>query len=87
MPRWFLDVLPRREYHASNEPARAFKNAKISYMLNYFKEVRAEMRHVSWPTRRLTVVYTAVVIAVSIITAIYLGLLDYVFTEAVKLVI
>lgn len=56
-------------------------------MFNYFKDVRAEMRHVSWPTRRQAVVYTAVVIAVSIATAIYLGLLDYVFSLALKQII
>jgi preprotein translocase subunit SecE len=56
-------------------------------MMNYFKEVRSEMKHVSWPTRRLTIVYTAVVIGVSLVTAVYLGALDFVFTEIVKLVI
>ena len=53
----------------------------------YFKEVRAEMKHVSWPTRRMVVVYTAVVIGISIGVAIYLGLLDYVFAELIKKVI
>lgn len=56
-------------------------------MLNYFKDVRAEMRHVSWPTRRQAVVYTLVVAAVSLITAVYLGLLDYVFTLVIQKII
>jgi preprotein translocase subunit SecE len=56
-------------------------------MLNYFKEVRAEMKHVSWPTRRQTVVYTLVVIAVSLVTAVYLGLLDYLFSYVIKQII
>ncbi len=56
-------------------------------MFNYFKDVRAEMRHVSWPTRRQAVVYTGVVIAVSLVTAIYLGLLDYVFSLVIKQII
>lgn len=56
-------------------------------MFNYFKDVRAEMRHVSWPTRRQAVVYTVVVIAVSVITAVYLGLLDYVFSLVLKQII
>lgn len=49
-------------------------------MIQYLKDVRAEMRHVSWPTRRMTIVYTAVVVAISLATAVYLGLLDYVFS-------
>jgi preprotein translocase subunit SecE len=56
-------------------------------MFNYFKEVRAEMKHVSWPTRRQAVVYTVVVIAVSLVTAVYLGLLDYVFSLVIKKII
>lgn len=56
-------------------------------MWNYFKEVRAEMRHVSWPTRRITIVYTTVVIAVSLGVAIYLGALDYIFSLGIKHII
>jgi preprotein translocase subunit SecE len=56
-------------------------------MFTYFKEVRAEMKHVSWPTRRQTVVYTLVVIAVSLITSVYLGLLDYLFSYVIKHII
>jgi len=56
-------------------------------MPNYFKEVRAEMKHVSWPSRRQAVVYTAVVIGVSLGIAIYLGLLDYLFTAIIQHII
>jgi preprotein translocase subunit SecE len=56
-------------------------------MFNYFKDVRAEMRHVSWPTRRQAIIYTAVVIGVSLATAVYLGLLDYVFSLVIQKVI
>lgn len=56
-------------------------------MFNYFKDVRAEMKHVSWPTRRQAIVYTLVVIAVSLITAVYLGLLDYLFSLVIQKII
>ncbi len=56
-------------------------------MINYFREVRAEMKHVSWPSRRLTVMYTIVVVAISLGTAVYLGLLDYVFSAIIKQII
>jgi preprotein translocase subunit SecE len=52
-------------------------------MFNYFKEVRGEMKHVSWPTRQMVVVYTAVVIGVSLCVAIYLGLLDFIFSSII----
>lgn len=56
-------------------------------MFNYFKDVRAELRHVSWPSRQQTIIYTIVVIAVSLGAAVYLGLLDYVFAAIVKRII
>lgn len=56
-------------------------------MLNYFKDVRAEMRHVAWPSRATIIVYTVVVIVASLATALYLGAWDYLFAEIVKTVI
>jgi len=56
-------------------------------MWNYIKEVRAEMKHVSWPTRNQAVVYTIVVVAVSIVTAAYLGLWDYAFGTVIRHII
>lgn len=56
-------------------------------MFNYFKDVRAEMKHVSWPSRQTTIAYTIVVIIVSVLTALYLGLLDYIFRLGIELFI
>ena len=56
-------------------------------MFNYFKEVRAEMRHVTWPSRTQAIVYTSIVIAVSLLTAAYLGLLDYLFGLIIQKII
>lgn len=53
----------------------------------YFKEVRAEMKHVSWPSRRQVVIYTAVVIGISLGVAVYLGLLDYLFAAVIQKII
>ena len=56
-------------------------------LIQYLKETRAELRHVSWPSRRETTVFTAVVIAVSLATALYLGFFDYLFSLALLLFI
>jgi len=48
-------------------------------MLDYLKAVRGELKHVSWPTYKQTAVYTAVVIAISLAVAVYLGVLDEIF--------
>ncbi len=56
-------------------------------MWNYFRDVKAEMRHVSWPSRQTTIMYTFVVVAVSLIIAVYLGLLDFIFRIGIEQVI
>jgi preprotein translocase SecE subunit len=50
----------------------------MSKIGNYLKEVRAEMAHVSFPTRRQTMLFTAVVVVISICVALYLGFADYI---------
>jgi preprotein translocase subunit SecE len=56
-------------------------------MIDYFKEVRAELKHVSWPTRTQTLVSTGVVIGVSLLTALYLGLWDYLFSHIIQRIV
>ena len=48
--------------------------------LQYLKDTRGELHHVAWPTRLQTIVYTIIVIALSLFVAGYLGLFDYIFT-------
>ena len=50
-------------------------------IFSYIQETQAEMRHVSWPTRLQTIVYTALVFAISLFIALYLGFFDYLFTS------
>ncbi|MCR4311305.1 MAG: preprotein translocase subunit SecE [Candidatus Taylorbacteria bacterium] len=47
---------------------------------NYLQETRAELTHVSWPTRKQAMTYTIVVIIISFVTAFYLGGIDYIFS-------
>lgn len=49
----------------------------------YLRETRAELKHVAWPTRTQTVVFTTLVIGLSIAAAVYLGVFDYIFSEGV----
>jgi preprotein translocase subunit SecE len=50
-------------------------------MFDFFKNVKGEMSHVVWPTRKQTIVFTIVVILISIGIAYYMGLFDYIFTQ------
>jgi len=57
------------------------------YMFNFVKEVRNELKKVSWPTRPDTIRLTLIVIAISVAAGLYLGGLDLVFTQMLKLLV
>lgn len=56
-------------------------------LINYFKGAFAEMRKVTWPTRKETYNYTLLVILISLATALFLGGLDLGFNKILELVI
>jgi preprotein translocase subunit SecE len=53
----------------------------------YLKETRGEMKHIVWPSRKETITTTLVVIALSIVTALILGLFDYGFAQTLKAIV
>jgi preprotein translocase subunit SecE len=48
-------------------------------IVRYFKETRAELRKVTWPTREETRTLTTIIVIVTVTMAVFLGLLDYLF--------
>lgn len=50
----------------------------------FFKEVWVEMKRVSWLSRKEILKYTGIVLVATIVVAIFLGGLDYIFTEIIK---
>ncbi len=53
-------------------------------LMQYFKDTQAEMRHVAWPTQTQTIVYTALVVLVSIIVSLYVGFFDFLLTRGLE---
>ena len=49
-------------------------------IINYIRETKGEMKHVSWPTRYQATMYTVLIIVISLFVAAYLGLFDWIFT-------
>jgi len=56
-------------------------------IIQYIRDVRAEMKHVSWPTKKQVTMFTVLVIVLSILVAYFLGAFDYVFTRALEMFI
>ena len=46
-------------------------------LFTYFKEVRAELKEVAWPTKAQTISFTIIVILLSVFFAIFLGGVDF----------
>jgi preprotein translocase subunit SecE len=53
-------------------------------MIKFIKEAYIELRKVTWPSRQQVINYTAVVIFVSIVVAVFLGLLDMGFSGVIE---
>ena len=53
----------------------------MARIINYIKDTRAEMKHVSWPTRKQALAYSFLVIVFSLFVAFLLGIFDHLFTK------
>ncbi len=53
----------------------------------YIKEVIAESKNVTWPTKSQTIAFTIAVMVVSLAVAYYLGLLDFLFKQGLDSII
>lgn len=49
--------------------------------IQFVKEVRKELKHVKWPTRKMVIASSVAVIFISIIVAVYLAGLDLVLQK------
>ena len=57
----------------------------MAKIIELIKETRAELKHVSWPTRKQTINATALVIGLSVVVALILGLFDWLFSLVLKI--
>jgi len=59
----------------------------MSKLTEYIKETRGELKHVIWPTRNQTFLYTLIVILLSVILAYFLGVFDVIFSKGLEKII
>ncbi|MDP2648021.1 MAG: preprotein translocase subunit SecE [Candidatus Yanofskybacteria bacterium] len=52
----------------------------MNRIISFLKDVRFELAKVTWPTRNETLKFTLTVIGISLSIAVFLGLLDAVFS-------
>ena len=56
-------------------------------LIEYLKSSKVELKKVSWPTKKMTLKYTLIVIGMSAFVAIFLGALDVVFAKGLTLLL
>jgi len=56
-------------------------------LVRYIRETRSELRKVVWPTREEWINLTAIVTAVTVVMSALLGLIDFIFTQIIGLII
>lgn len=77
----------RNKSTAATTTARESKSSGgiLSGIFDYFREVRAELGKVVWPTREQTQRLTIIVIVTTVISAIVLGALSLFMSELIRL--
>lgn len=63
------------------------RQKKENAIIRYIKETRAELRKVSWPSREEAINLTAIVVAVTAAMALFLGVVDFLFSKLFGLII
>jgi len=63
------------------------RNTKSNALVSYLRDTRAELRKVHWPTRQEAWNLTKIVLGVTVSMAIFMGLLDRLFSLELRLLI
>jgi preprotein translocase subunit SecE len=61
--------------------------ATVQKIFQFLKEVRFELKRVTWPSRKETIAGTMVVLIIVLIVASYLGIVDFGLSELIKSVL
>lgn len=62
-------------------------NLKRAKPFVFLKEVKAELDKVTWPTRQQIIRLTGIVVGVSALVAIFIAVLDFIFTKLMEILI
>jgi preprotein translocase subunit SecE len=61
--------------------------AKVKELIQFFEESKVEIKKVVWPTRKETVTTCVAVLVVSVVIALYLGVVDFALSKIVETIL
>ena len=82
-------VKPKKT-EAPKRPARKPDESRLAWVSTarqYLREVVSELRKVVWPSRKDTIGSTTVVLAIVAISGLFLGIVDYVLSTMVRMLV
>lgn len=56
-------------------------------LVQYYREVRAEIRRVTWPSRKVATNLTLIVLGVTLAASVAMGVVDWVFAQLFALIV
>ena len=59
----------------------------LTSFIQYLRDVRSELTHVSWPTTPQAIGFTGLVILIVVLVALILGASDFLFTYGLEQII
>ena len=59
----------------------------MQQLTQYFKDTLAEMKQVKWPTQNQAMIYTALIILVSVVVALFVSVFDFIFASGIDFII
>lgn len=71
-------------------PEGVFILVIIFHMANlaqYFRDTLSELKQVKWPTQNQAMVYTGLVIGISVLVGLFVGLFDHIFSLIISLIV
>lgn len=62
-------------------------NGKIAQLRDFFEESKAELKKVTWPSRKETIATSIAVIVLTIVMSVYLGIVDLGLSKIVEFIL
>ncbi len=59
----------------------------MNFIKKYISQVVTELKKVSWPSKKQTINQTVLVIIVSVVAAVYIGGIDYLLQQLMRVLI
>ena len=80
---------PARKKPSSTAKVPATRSGKnyLGQALQFLREVKVELKKVTWPTRKQTIGSTAVVIVLVMIISLFLGLVDIGLSSLIRVIL